>query len=493
MVTGDLEENLTMGEGERRVAIIGGGISGLAAAERLAALDEALEVHLFEASDRLGGVLQTEDADGYCLELGPDSMLSRLPWGVELCRRIGFEQELVSTNSSPSGVYVVCRGRLQRVPAGLAILAPQRVWPMMTTPILSWPGKLRLAAECVMPRRRSEQDESLADFSRRRLGRETLERLVQPLAGGIYMGDPERLSIQATFPQFVEMEREHGSLIRAARANRVKGGGNHEPGGPQYSLFVAPRRGMAQLVDALAERLTGCGIHCRQRVESILPDQGGGWRVEMVDGLTGNRWQKNFAGVILALPACHAGPLLMPVNRELATLLGEIPYAGCVVVNLAYERGDVSHPLDSFGFVAPHVERRSVLACTFSNLKYPGRAPDDKILLRAFLGGACFPEVLEWSDEQVLQSVQQELRELLGVSGPPLLTRINRWQRSMPQYHVGHLDRVRRIEELADTLPGLELAGNYGRGVGIPHCIRSGEQAGERLVTAMHRNVQLQH
>lgn len=484
---------MMMSEGERCVAIIGGGISGLAAAERLAALDETLEIHLLEASDRLGGVLQTEEADGFCMEQGPDSMLSRLPWGVDLCRRIGFDQELVSTNSSPGGAHVVCRGRLQRIPAGLAIMAPQRIWPMATTPILSWPGKLRLAAECAIPRRRTDEDESLADFSRRRLGRETLERLVQPLAGGIYMGDPERLSIQATFPQFVQMEREHGSLIRAARANLAKGVAKPESGGPQYSLFVAPRRGMAQLVDALAVRLAGCGIHCRQRVESVLPAEGGGWRVEAVDGATGDRWQKRCAGVILALPARLAGPLLMPVHRELATLLSGIPYAGCVVVNLAYEQSAVSRPLESFGFVAPHVERRSILACTFSSLKYPDRAPDGKILFRAFLGGACFPEVLQWSDEQVLRSVERELQELLGVSGPPLFSRIKRWEQAMPQYHVGHLERVQRIEQLAGTLPGLELAGNSYRGVGIPQCIQSGGQASERLVATVGRKVQFQH
>jgi protoporphyrinogen/coproporphyrinogen III oxidase len=480
-----------MGEGERRVAIVGGGISGLAAAERLAALDNSLAIDLLEAGDRLGGVLQTEQFDGFCLEQGPDSMLSRLPWGVDLCRRIGFKTELVSTNSSPSGVYVVARGRLERVPAGLAIMAPQRVWPMVTTPILSWRGKLRLAAEWMMPRRRGEQDESLADFSRRRLGRETLERLVQPLAGGIYMGDPERLSIRATFPQFVEMEQEHGSLIRAARAERAKGDGKGAAGGPQYSLFVAPRRGMAQLVDALAERLGGCRVRCRQRVESIRPE-GGGWRVEVVDGHAGDRWQESYAGVILALPAIHAGPLLAPVEQELGRLLGEIPYAGCVVVNAAYERGAVAHPLDSFGFVTPHIESRSVLACTFSHLKYPGRAPGDKILFRAFLGGACFPEVMEWPDERVLQAVEQELHELVGASGQPLFTRIKRWERAMPQYHVGHLERVRRIEELAGRLPGLELAGNYFRGVGIPQCIHSGGQASERVAAAVGQKVVLQ-
>jgi protoporphyrinogen/coproporphyrinogen III oxidase len=482
-----------MDDGDRRVAIVGGGISGLAAALRLATLDSTLDIHLFESSDRLGGVMQTQQQDGFCLELGPDSMLSRLPWGVDLCRRIGLESELVSTNPSPSGVHVVCRGRLQRIPDGLAIMAPQRIWPMVTTPILSWPGKLRLAAEYVVPRRKSPRDESLADFARRRLGRETLERLVQPLAGGIYMGDPERLSIQATFPQFVEMERKHGSLIRASRSVRTKGRAAGEPGGPQYSLFVSPRRGMAQLIDAMAERLTGCHIHCGRRVERLSPDAGERWRLEVVDSKTGGHQQETYAGVIMALPACHAGPLLAPAHRELAGVLGEIPYAGCVVVHLAYERSAIAHPLDSFGFVVPHVERRPVLACTFSSLKYPSRAPREKVLFRAFLGGACFPEVFEWSDQRVVAAVEEELRKLLGVSGPPIFSKIVRWRRSMPQYHLGHLERVQQIEKLASTLPSVELAGNYFRGVGIPHCIRSGEQASERLVAALQRTVQVQH
>lgn len=474
-----------MRPGNQRVAIVGGGISGLAAAHRLAALDASVEITIFEATSGLGGVLQTEQADGFCLELGPDSMLSRLPWGVDLCRQIGLDGELVSTNASPSGVHVVCRGRLERVPDGLAMMAPRRLWPLMATPILSWHGKLRLAVEAMIPRRRLEADESLADFSRRRLGREAFERLVQPLASGIYMGDPERLSIQAAFPQFVEMERKHGSLTRAARRQRARGSTGVEPGGPQYSLFVAPRRGMGQLVEALTARLRGCHIRCHQRMESLRPAEHGGWIGEVCDETTGKSREEQFSGVILALRAYSAGSLLSAVNCELGELLAGIPYCGCVVVSLAYRRDAIRHPLDSFGFVAPHIEHRPVLACTFSSIKYPGRAPEGMVLFRAFLGGACFPEVLEWPDERVQQTVADELRQLLAVSGSPLFARVMRWPRSMPQYQVGHLERVKRIEELVDGLPFVELAGNGYHGVGIPHCIRSGEQASDRLHAAL--------
>ncbi len=472
-----------MSQDNQRLAIIGGGISGLAAAQRLERIGAQLDVTLLEAGPRLGGVLQTEYADGFCLELGPDSILSRLPWAVDLCREIGFDDQLVSTNSSPSGVHVVCRGRLERIPEGLALMAPRRVWPFVTTRILSLRGKLRMAADYVIPRRRDDADETLTEFSCRRLGREAFERLVQPLASGIYMGDPDKLGIRATFPQFVEMEQKYGSLIRAARAGMRKGPAAGDPAGPQYSLFVAPRRGMNQLVEALTAQLTSCHIQRGQRVENVRHDaSGGGWLVEVADVATGDRRQETFAGVILALPAYQAGPLLSTACPELGGLLSAIPYAGCVVTNLAYDEGAIPRPLSSFGFVTPHVEHRPVVACTYSSVKYPGRAPAGKVLLRAFLGGACYPEVFEWSDERVLDAVRGELKQLLGISEPPRLSKIVRWRRSMPQYTVGHLERVERINQLVAALPGVELAGNGFGGVGIPHCIHTGQTASGRVV-----------
>jgi oxygen-dependent protoporphyrinogen oxidase len=475
-----------MNQGKQRVAIVGAGISGLAAAHRLGNLDKNLDVTVFEASEKLGGVLQTEHADGFCIEHGPDSMLSRLPLGVDLCRQIGLADELINTSESQRGVFVVFRGRLQRVPEGLAVMAPQKIWPFVTTPILSWRGKLRLAKERLIPGRRSTEDESLAAFTRRRFGRELFERLVQPLAGGIYMGDPEQLSIQAAFPQFVEMETKYGSLVKAARAGRAKGKTKSESGGPQYSLFVAPRRGLGSVVDALASQLSNCRILHNQRVNA-LSRRDDGWSIQVQDQPTGELRREEFAGAILAVPAYHVSSMMQEVDQEVSRLLGEIPFAGCVVVNLAYPREAIPHPLDSFGFVVPHVEQRPVLACTFSSVKYAGRAPDGKVLLRAFLGGACYPDVLEWPDEQLLQTVQDELRQLLKVNQPPVFSRIKRWRRAMPQYTLGHLQRVERIEQLVEQLPFFELAGNSYRGVGIPHCIGSGQQASDRLLAALEK------
>lgn len=476
-----------MDQGRHRVAVVGAGISGLAAAHQLSSSDEMLEVTLFEGSDRLGGVLQTEEVDGFRIELGPDSVLSRLPWGVELLRRIGLADELINTSESHQGVHVVFRGQLQRIPDGLAVMAPQRIWPMVTTPILSWRGKLRLAAERFIPPRRSSEEESLADFSRRRLGTEAFERLVQPLAGGIYMGDPEQLSIQATFPQFVDMESKYGSLIKATRSGRAKAGASPQPGGPEYSLFVAPRRGFGSAIDQLESQLNNCRILRNHQVHAVS-QQGDGWSVQVTDGGTDESRQEVFSGVILAVPAYQAGSMLQQADPDLSQLLDEIPYAGCVVVNVGYERQAIPGPLDSFGFLVPHVEQRPVLACTYSSVKYAQRAPDGKVLLRAFLGGACFPEVMDWPDAKVLQTVQDELRRMLHINQPPLFSRIKRWRRAMPQQILGHSQRVQKIEDSVATLHGLELAGNAYHGVGIPHCIRGGQEAGGRLVKALHAN-----
>ena len=275
-----------MNQNAQRVAIVGAGISGLAAAYQLQSTAPELEITIFEASGKPGGVLQTEYVDGFCLELGPDSVLSRLPWGLELFRQVGFADEFINTSDTEQGVHVVFRGRLERVPEGLAVMAPQRIWPMIRTPMLSWRGKLRLAAEYFVPKRRSAEDESLADFSRRRLGTETFQRLVQPLAGGIYMGDPEQLSIQATFPQFVEMESKYGSLIKASRAGRAKAATSAGAGGPEYSLFVAPRRGFGSAIDALAAQLANCQICCKHQVLKVSAGQHD-WTVHVQDDSTG--------------------------------------------------------------------------------------------------------------------------------------------------------------------------------------------------------------
>ncbi|HID23325.1 MAG TPA: protoporphyrinogen oxidase, partial [Planctomycetaceae bacterium] len=465
-----------------RVAVIGGGISGLAAAYRLRELQPSWRVELFESQGRLGGVIRTVHQDGYCIELGPDSFVTQVPWGLEFCRKLGFEEELIGTNEAHRQAYVVSRGRLHLLPPGLMLMAPSRIWPLVVTPLISVRGKLRMCCEPFIPRRTDGQDESLAEFARRRFGREVFERLMQPLASGIYMSDPERLSMQAAFPQFVQMERRYGSLIRAAR-DRVRRMRQRRPDdtGPRYSLFVTARRGLSTLVEAIRATLTDVAIRLRSPVEGLQRTEDGRWRLTVASGAE-PALPEVFDGVVLAVPAAAACRLLASADEPLADLLGQIRSSGCVVVTFAFERSWVRHPLNGFGFVVPLCEGRDVVACTFSSVKYEGRAPEGRVLLRAFLGGACRAHVMELEDAELTATAYRELDELLGLAGEPLLSRVERMPGAMPQYEVNHLKRVQAIEERVAALPGLAIAGNAFRGVGIPYCIHTGERAAEQLV-----------
>lgn len=454
-------------------------MTGLTAAFRLLELAPETNLALFESSNRLGGVVQTERRDGYTLELGPDSMLRRLPWGVGLCRRLGIENELVGTEAAAKGVYTVHHGRAVKMPEGLAIMAPERIWPMVTTPILSCRGKARMAAERFVPTRNEDSDESLADFARRRLGQEAYERIVQPLAGGIFMGDPERLSLQACFPPFAAMEAEHGSLIKAtrqARRDRMAKAGD----GPPPSVFTAPRDGLGQMIAALADKL-GARAQLGQRVAALRQAENG-WLLTVEDVKTGEQRSESFDAVIVAAPAAAAAELLAPINGRVGQILSGLEYSSCAIVQLAYPVERVNHPLDAAGLVVPHIERRTMQACSFSSVKYAGRAPDGMRLFRVFLGGALQPELPGETEERLVEMARQDVGQLLGVTGEPSLVSLTRWKQSMPQYGVGHLERVAEIEELATQHHGLELAGAAFRGVGIPHCIHSAEQAVERLL-----------
>ena len=463
----------------KRVAVIGGGITGLAAAHRLRELDETCEVVLYEASSKLGGVLQTTCRDDYLIEHAADNFITNVPWAVDLCRRIGFEDELIRTDDRYRKAFVVHNGRLVPVPDGFALMAPARVWPVLTTPILSVGGKLRLMREYFLPPRRDIDDECLESFATRRLGKEVYERIVQPLVGGIYTADPTKLSLAATLPRFLEMEREHGGLIRGAlRQTGNKKQDDKESSGARYSLFVAPRAGMASLVEALHDRLIG-SIEVDTPVRTIT-QQEGQWRVEFAT----DRPAEKFTDVILATSAPVSAKLIADCHTELSIELSEIPYAGASVVCLGYSKSSIEHPLDGFGFVVPSVAERKILAGSFSSVKYPGRAPEGHVLIRVFVGGALQPELAALPDDELIQLVRDELAELIGAKGEPDLCHITRWEGAMPQYHLGHLERVQRIEDLVSKLPGLAIAGNAYHGVGIPQCIHHAEQAAERIASS---------
>ncbi len=526
----------------KRVVIIGGGITGLAAAHRTLELagasGEQVDLTLIEAGERLGGIVQTAERDGFLLERGPDAFISEKPEALELARRLGLQSHLIETNERDRRSFIVRQGRLLPMPEGFHLLAPSRFWPFLKSDIFSWSGKARMALELFVPRRHEngnassdrsagtgppdddDSDESLAQFVRRRLGREALERVAQPMVGGIYTADPEQLSLRATMPRFLEMERKHGSLIRALRKqNRSPtpgpprgqpawGGAVREgsgTSGARYSLFLSFDRGMQLLTDTLAERISNfrsqipddesssrVSIRVDTRVESLAQKH----EIETGDAATGggaaasattwtiktDRDETLVAdAVCLALPSYAAARLLRDIDAELASELDGIPYASSATINLAYKREDIPHPLDGFGFVVPFIEKRTVMACTFSSVKFAGRASQGFVLLRAFVGGALQPALLELDEAELLARVREDLRELLGIEREPLFAEVARWQRSLPQYHVGHLKKVKRIEQRVSSLPGFALAGNAYSGLGLPDCIRSGETAAELL------------
>ncbi len=467
--------------------MIGGGIGGLAAALRVRELEPTSELTLLEAGARLGGVLHTERRGEFLLEHGADSFITNTPFAVELCRRIGFDAQLIETNPASRRAFVVRRGRLRPVPEGFALMAPARIWPLFGTPVLSPLGKLRLACERLVPRRRDNGDESLADFARRRLGREAFERLVQPLVAGIYTADPERLSLAATLPRFQEMERRYGSLIRAARQQRSDDvQHNTQASGARYSLFTTPREGLGSLVAAIAARLPAESVRLNSAVDQVQR-VGDKWRLLLKSATASDVTDTfEFDAVIVALPAPAAAQVLRTVDAQLVGELSAIAYAGAAVVSLAYSRTQIAHPLDGAGFVVPMIEQRRILSASFSSVKYPGRAPDGTALIRVFIGGACQSELLAESDEGLIRIAREELGQLLGANGAPLLTSVARWPASMPQYHLGHLDRIARIEARMAELPGLALAGNAYCGVGIPQVIHSGEVAAERALGHVH-------
>lgn len=469
----------------KSIVIIGGGITGLAAANRLVELRDAgrsdFEITLLEATDRLGGVIQTEHRDDFLLERGPDSFISEKPEALRLAKRIGIDPNLIETNERHRRSFIVRDGRLRPVPEGFHLLAPSRLLPFVISDIFSWSGKLRMAMDLVLPRRHTNgtADETLASFVRRRLGREALERMAQPMVGGIYTADPERLSLRATMPRFLDIEQEHRSLIlgmmrraRSQTASQTEG-----TSGARYSLFLSFDRGMQRLVDRIAERLPAGTARLNTAIEFIRYDPAlGKWMIE-----TASREVIGADGICIALPAYATARLVRSSNSALADDLEAIPYASTATVNLAYKRVDIPHPLDGFGFVVPFIEKRSIIACTFSSVKFPGRAPDDRVLLRAFVGGAMQPEMFEVDDAEMIRRVRSDLKDLLGITEQPIFTKIARWKRSMPQYEVGHLERGRRIHEHSLRLPGLKLAGNAYNGAGIPDCIRSGEIAADAI------------
>lgn len=468
----------------KRIVVIGGGISGIAAAYWAAA--SGFEVVLLEASDRLGGVLSTIHDGPYMVESSADNFATMIPDALELTKLCGLESEMIQPESENRQAFVVRGGELHPIPLGFSLMQPTRIRSMLATRTLSWSGKLRLLGEYWVKARESAADESLESFVTRRLGKEAYENLVEPIVSGIFTADPKTLSMQATMRQFVEMERKHGGLIRGALAARKQDAAAiaKKASGARYDQFVAPAKGMSDWIEKLAARLPSDCVRLQTLVESVHRPSGhsaadqGPWEIRLVGGQAAI----GADAVILATPAPVTARLLSAELPVASNIVAAIPYASSAVAALIVKQSELSGRTDGFGVIVPKKEKRGCLAISYSSNKYPGRVPEGEILLRIFMGGALAPETVDLSDEQLLKIAEQELRDLLGWTGSsPNWARILRWRDAMPQYLVGHVQQMQQLSsELAQT-PNLRLCGAAYDGVGIPQCVRGGKRAVEAL------------
>jgi oxygen-dependent protoporphyrinogen oxidase len=478
-----------------RIAIVGGGIAGLAAAYELEKAQKAgapVAYTLFEARERLGGSLSSEIVNGAVIERGPDSFLTEKPAAAELCRELGLGDQLIPSNDANRKTYILVRDKLVALPDGLMFLVPTKLVPTALTPLFSISTKLRMALELLHPPRPSGlDDEAVADLVERHYGSEAVDRLADPLLSGIYGGDATQLSARTVLPRLVEMETQYGSLTRGmlaahrkmrAMAKSAQSNGNGKPAAPRAprAIFTALRGGMQQLVDALTAQLNPASLRLSTPVNAIMKNAKG-WTIDAAGA------QEDFDAVIFASPAWAVGALLTATDPVLGEDLSAIPYSSSITVNLVYDEQKLGRLPEGFGFLVPAVEGRAMLACTFAQRKFLGRTPPGKAVFRAFLGGIRNEHLMTESDDILVATVRRELSEILGektisASTAPEYTQVTRWRRAMAQYSVGHQGRIARVTERVAALPGLRLVGNAYDGIGIPDCIRLGRKAAKELV-----------
>ncbi|MCZ6635753.1 MAG: protoporphyrinogen oxidase [bacterium] len=449
------------------VTIIGGGIAGLATAfylqEKSREQGREIAYTLIESDDRFGGKIATDREGGFVIEGGPDLMLTLKPWGVQLCRDLGLGDRLIPTNDDRRRFFLLQGGRLVQFPSDFS-LVPTRFWPFVRSPLFSWAGKLRMGMDLFIPARKETGDESVADFIGRRLGREAVDKVGVMLAS-IHNAYPEELSMLSTFARYSEMEQAHGSLIRAMLAAKKARPASSEKPPAMFNSLIG---GMGEMVDVLVERLGG-DLRCGCRVTD-LQHKNTGYHVQVSEGST-----LETDAVVLAVPAYGAAHLVDSFAPELSDRLNEIQYVSTGTISLGFRKADVAgqHDFDGFGFLVPKSEGRRISGCTWSSSKLNHRAPDDRVLIRSFVGGVGQEGLVDLSDETLVGLVRQELAEMMGLTAEPILHRVFRWKKGRPQYAVGHLERVEEMERLVSEFPGLYLAGSAYRGAGIPDCVKS--------------------
>jgi oxygen-dependent protoporphyrinogen oxidase len=458
----------------KRIAIIGGGIAGLSAAfylERARCAGANLGWTLFEKSDRLGGVIKTQLRDGFVLEAGPDSFLTMKPDGAQFCRDLGIDDQLIPSNDADRKTYIVVSGRLVPMPDGLEFMVPTRVLPMAATPLFSWSTKLRMASELFsLGNHHRGEDESVADFVRRHFGQEMVDRVAEPLLAGVYGGNAENMSVRAVLPRFAEMERESGSLVRASLKARKARSKNPAPPQP---LFTSLKMGMQQMVDAAVAALPASSVRLQQEGLGMRP-VGDDWQIES------GRTSEKFQAVVMAVPASAAPALLRQVHPGLVKGLGKIQYTSSAAIAMGFANAALP---GGHGFLVPRTEGRKMLACTFVHKKFNHRAPEGQVLLRCFISSSRVPDLASLSDQELIDTCRAEMKDFLGLTAQPQFAEVFRWNPALPQYEIGHLERVAKMKAIINDMPGFHLAGNSFDGIGIPDCIRSGRLAAERILS----------
>jgi oxygen-dependent protoporphyrinogen oxidase len=474
----------------KTILVIGGGIAGLSAAYHLqkfiADAGLAWRVQLLEASDRLGGKIRTERIDGFVIEGGPDTFLATKPWATQLCQELGLGDRLQGTNPALKNTFILRNGQLQPLPDGLTMMIPTNFTSMLQTRLLSWPAKLRMGLDWFIPARALDGDESLGAFVSRRLGRSAYENLIEPLMSGIYAGDGDALSLLATFPYLRDLELNHGGLVKGALSTKRRMGRNGQKPAGSRSAFLTPLTGLQEIVDALVNRLEemGCELLTSQPV-AMLERDGKGY---LIQPLLGPALQAD--AVILAAPAYANAQILSELAPDLAMELGAIIYVNAATVSLAYEQDQLRRPLNGYGYVIPRKEGQRALACTWTSTKFPHRAPEGKALVRVFFGRAGEGIEVPTDESELVGLARQELAQTLNLTAEPLLSKVFYWESAMPQYNLGHPERLKRIEQHLKNLPGLALAGNAYGGIGIPDCIHSGALAAQNIFEQVKHEIQ---
>lgn len=467
----------------KKIAVIGAGLTGLSVCyfleEKLQDRPE-VEIHLIEKNGRVGGVVATLQRDGFVIEGGPDCFISEKPAPALMAKKLGFEEDLCNTNEENKGTFVYSNGRLHLLPEGTVMMVPTKFLSFATTGLFSWPGKLRIALDLFIPRRKENSEESLASFVRRRLGEEALDKLAEPLIAGIHGANPETMSLRATFPRFIEMEEKYGSLILGFIQSRKRlkefERKNKESGKPKMSFFVTFRHGMQELTDGLANSLKRTQVRLNTSVVSI-DKMKNDYLLTFADGQT-----EEFDALIVTTPAYSAAKLFRKVEPRVCELLSQIPYSPSATVSFAFKKEELGHDLKGFGFVVPASAKKNILAGTWVSSKFPFRAPVGYALIRAFIGGARNPEMVNLDEKDLKDIALKDLKEIMKIQAEPLFYEVFRWQRSMPQYTLGHLERTQEIMKRVEKIPGLCLVGSAYVGVGIGDCIKQGEKGAETVI-----------